>query len=142
MRMANHDGRIYIAMCDPEWRAIEIKAEGWSVVSQPPVRFIRNRGMKALPTPIHGGLDTLFNYLNVPEKEHCLVLAWLVAAMWPTGPYPVLILQGEQGTCKSTAARVLRSLVDPSQAPLRSAPRQERDLMIAANNGWFIALDN
>jgi hypothetical protein len=142
MRMANYDGRIYIDMCDPEWRAIEITAEGWSVVSQPPVRFIRNRGMKALPVPVHGELATLFNYLNVVPSERCLVQAWLIAALRPTGPYPILILQGKQGTCKSTAARVLRSLVDPSRAPLRSAPRKEQDLMIAANNSWFIALDN
>jgi len=123
MRMAYNEGRIYIDMCDSEWRAIEITPEAWSVVSQSPVRFIRNRGMKALPTPIHGGLNKLFDHLNVPKKDHCLVQAWVIAAMRPTGPYPVLILQGEQGTCKSTAARVLRSLVDPSQAPLRSAPR-------------------
>jgi hypothetical protein len=62
--------------------------------------------------------------------------------MRPTGPYPVLILQGEQGTAKSTAAKVLRLLIDPSAAPLRTAPRDERDLMIAARNGWIIALDN
>ncbi|HKF95677.1 MAG TPA: hypothetical protein VKB96_14000 [Gammaproteobacteria bacterium] len=66
----------------------------------------------------------------------------LVVAMRPTGPYPVLILQGEQGTAKSTAAKVLRLLIDPSAAPLRTAPRDERDLMIAARNGWIIALDN
>ena len=62
--------------------------------------------------------------------------------MRPTGPYPVLILQGEQGTAKSTAAKVLRLLIDPSAAPLRTAPLDERDLMIAARNGWIIALDN
>ena len=35
-----------------------------------------------------------------------------------------------------------RALVDPNTASLRSEPREPRDLMIAANNGWVIALDN
>jgi hypothetical protein len=37
---------------------------------------------------------------------------------------------------------VLRALVDPYKAPLRTAPRDERDLQIAANNSHVIALDN
>lgn len=32
--------------------------------------------------------------------------------------------------------------MDPNTAALRSEPREERDLMIAASNGWCIAFDN
>lgn len=69
-------------------------------------------------------------------------MAWLVAAFRSEGPYPVLILQGEQGTAKSTAQRILRAIVDPSTTPLRTTPREMRDLMIAANNGWVVSFDN
>ncbi|HEX2237337.1 MAG TPA: ATP-binding protein, partial [Gammaproteobacteria bacterium] len=62
------------------------------------------------------------------------MLAWLMGAMRPTGPYPILILQGEQGTAKSTAAKVLRLLVDSSAVPLHTPPRKEEDLMIVAHN--------
>jgi hypothetical protein len=37
---------------------------------------------------------------------------------------------------------VIRALVDPAQTPDRSAPRNERDLLIAANNGHMVAFDN
>lgn len=37
---------------------------------------------------------------------------------------------------------MLRALIDPNKAALRSEPRNEQDLMIAATNGWLIALDN
>jgi len=47
-----------------------------------------------------------------------------------------------QGAAKSTTARVLRQLCDPNTAPLRAAPRELRDLMIAATNGWVICYDN
>jgi hypothetical protein len=54
----------------------------------------------------------------------------------------VLLLQGEQGSAKSSAERLLRALVDPSVAPLRTTPRNEHDLFIAATSAWVIALDN
>src|SRR6185295_2533039 len=60
----------------------------------------------------------------------------------PQGPYPVLVIYGEQGSAKSTQVRVLRSLADPNTAALRTTPRDERDVVIAAANGWLIALDN
>ncbi|NMB45029.1 MAG: hypothetical protein GX998_01315, partial [Firmicutes bacterium] len=47
-----------------------------------------------------------------------------------------------QGSAKSTTARVLRSLVDPNVAPLRTTPRDERDLAIAAHNSWILSFDN
>jgi hypothetical protein len=53
-----------------------------------------------------------------------------------------LCLHGEQGSAKSTTARVLRSLIDPNTAPIRAEPRDTRDLAIAANNGWMVCLDN
>src|SRR5262249_9788834 len=57
-------------------------------------------------------------------------------------PFPILVLHGEQGSAKSTTARVLRSCVDPNVAALRSAPRDDQDLIIAASNSWVVALDN
>jgi len=63
-------------------------------------------------------------------------------ALLPTGPYPVLTLFGEQGSGKSTLSRVLRLLIDPNLALVRSSPREERDLVITAGNCHLIALDN
>jgi hypothetical protein len=37
---------------------------------------------------------------------------------------------------------MLRALTDPNKAPLRRPPRDPRDLMIAATNGWVVAYDN
>ncbi len=37
---------------------------------------------------------------------------------------------------------MLRALVDPNAAAIRSEPRDTRDLIIAATNGWVVALDN
>ena len=69
-------------------------------------------------------------------------LGWLVAALRPVGPFPLLSLQGEQGTGKSTVAKLVRQLIDPSTVPLRTIPKDERDLMVSANGSWVITADN
>ena len=71
-----------------------------------------------------------------------LVVAWLLAALQRGGPYPVLVIAGEQGSAKTMLTKILRTLIDPNAAPTRALPREERDLMIAANNGHILAFDN
>jgi hypothetical protein len=143
-RVAPHDSVIYIDLCNERWEAVEIRSDGWSVVPTPPVRFRRSRGMQALPTPSRDGdilkLRTLINIGD--DKNWILLLSWLVAGCRPRGPYPILILQGEQGSAKSTMARLIRRIIDPVSAPLRTPPRDERDLLIAANNSWIVTYDN
>ena len=147
VRLAEHDGKIYLDLSDGDWRAVEIGPRGWRVVNEPPVRFIRRRGMLPLPVPKKGGrLEALREFVNIgsdgSDADRVLLLAWLVMALRPRGPYPVLVLHGEQGSAKSTTARVLRELLDPNSASLRSEPRDPRDLIIAATNGWIVNLDN
>jgi hypothetical protein len=62
--------------------------------------------------------------------------------MQPEGPFPILVLQGEQGSAKSTTARLLKDLIDPSTVPLRTLPSCERDLAIAASKVWVLSVDN
>jgi len=143
VRVLGHGPNIYVDLANDSWQAIEIKPSGWRVVSDQPVRFRRARGMASLPVPISGSISDLRRFVNAGTEENWILMtAWLVAALNPSGPFPVLVLQGEQGTGKSTVARVLRLLADPSTAALRSVPREERDLMIAASNSWVISLDN
>jgi len=143
VRIAEHAGALYLDLADEQWRAVEITADGWRVVTNPPVRFRRPRGLQPLPVPERGGsLDRLWRFIRVAPEDRPLVAGWLVMTFRPRGPYPVLALGGEQGAGKSTTARVLRRLVDPSDADLRAEPREERDLWVAAVNSWLLALDN
>ncbi|MCF8029893.1 MAG: toprim domain-containing protein [Desulfohalobiaceae bacterium] len=142
-RIAQHQNAIYLDLCDQSWRAIEITAKGWRIVSDPPVRFRRAQGMLPLPEPIRGGsLFDIRHLLNMNKDQLILAISWLVGGMNPFGPFPILLLVGEQGTAKSTVTRILRSVIDPSSAPIRTYPREDEDLMIAAQNNWILAYDN
>jgi hypothetical protein len=143
-RLAEHDGNVYLDLANEGWEAVEITSRGWRVVVEPPVRFRRARGMSPLPHPVAGGrIDDLPHRLNIADdRDWILLAAWLVRAFKPRGPYPVLTLHGEQGSAKSVTTRMLRGIIDPNKAALRSEPRDGRDLVIAAQNGWVISLDN
>jgi hypothetical protein len=144
VRVAELDGRVYVDLCDAAWTAVEVTAAGWQLVNPAPVHFRRSKGMLALPLPAAGGgLAELRRFVNVAgDPEWRLLVAWLLASWRARGPYPALVLRGEQGSAKSTTARILRDLIDPNVSPLRAEPKELGDLMIAATNGWCVALDN
>jgi hypothetical protein len=144
MRIAEHADRIFLDLADEHWRAVSIGADGWRVVGCPPVRFRRSPGMLPLPIPERGGsVEILKRFLNLSnDNDFVLIVAWLLAALRPRGPYPLLAISGEQGSAKTVLSKLLRSLIDPNVASVRALPREERELMIAANNGHLLAFDN
>ncbi len=143
-RVAEVDGVVYLDLANEEWEVVEIRPSGWRVLGEPPISFARPDGMAALPRPVAGGelAADLRPFLNVDDEGFILFCSWVLGALRPRGPYPVLDLIGEQGSAKSTAARIARALVDPNKAPLRSMPRDDRNLMISASNGWVHCFDN
>src|SRR5207249_332162 len=144
VRIAEHNGHIYLDLADEHWRALDIGPDGWRVIGSPPVRFRRPAGMLPLPVPERGGsIEALNSYLNLASQDDfILVVAWLLAALRSGGPYPLLAISGEQGSAKTVLSKLLKALIDPNAAPVRSLSREERELMIAANNGYLLAFDN
>ena len=145
VRVASASGGdvFYLDLGDLQGRAVEIRASGWKVVHQPGVHFRRATGMLPLPVPESGGtINLLRPYVNLGELDFRLFVAWLTAAIRPAGPYPPLVLYGEQGSAKTTLAKVARLLIDPHSVPLLGEPPSTRDLMITALNSWLLAFDN
>ena len=144
IRVGGDNDVIYLDLGTDRWNAVRIDSAGWSIVQDMPVAFWRSQGMHALPEPKrHGQLEIFRQVLNIDDDaDWHLILAWLVAAFRPTGPYPILVLIGQAGSAKSTTAQLLRKTIDPALPILRSLPRDERDLMIGANSNWILAFDN
>lgn len=144
VRLAHHQGDIYLDLGDPRWRVVRVSRERpFEILSKAPVKFRRPKGLLALPDPVEGGsIAELRPFVNIRDDDQFTLLAgWLLAAFRPTGPYPVLEINGGQGSAKSTLSKIIRSLVDPNAATARSLGH-ERDLMIAAKNGWCLVFDN
>jgi hypothetical protein len=123
---------------------VRVTSGGWEVCERCEVKFVRPRGFRPLPRPERGGsVEGLRELLNIAdERSWRLIVGWLLGALAGDGPYLILIVQGEQGSGKSTAVELLRRIIDPNKANLRALPRNERDLLIAARNGLVLAFDN
>ncbi len=143
LRVAESEHRIYVDLADRELQAVEITKSGWQIITNPPVKFRRTLGMRPLPPPKRGGsLLQLRRFVNLSDADFTLLVAVLLDGLHPGKPHPILYLSGEEGTAKSTLARIVRLLLDPSGQPLRALPGTVRDLFVAAHNGYAQNYDN
>jgi hypothetical protein len=133
----------YVDIGDPLGGAVEITSAGWKLTNVPPVKFRRPATALPLPVPERGGsLEALRQFVNIgSDQDFKLFIAVLTAYLRPTGPYPLLVIQGEQGSAKSTTTRIVSQLIDPIGIS-RSMPRDEHSLAIAATNSWVLTMDN
>ncbi len=154
--------KIFLDLADPLSQFVEISPGAWKVTAGPGVLFQTSRSTLSIPAPVAsatgpgprplapgprpldpGPWDTLRSCLNLPSPSDWLrCLAWLLAALRPSGPFPILILQGPPGSGKSVAARILRSIIDPSTSPLTPIPFNVKDLLTAARHNWVLAFDH
>lgn len=144
IRMAIYNGDYYMDLAEVgKSRAICIKAGGWEIINNPPVRFLRPNTTRALPEPCGGGdLSSLWQIANISENDRILVIAWLIESMRPDTPFPILELIGEQGSAKSTTQKILRQLIDPNACDLRAAPKTLEDIFVTAGVNWLVSYEN
>lgn len=144
LRVARHGDAVVVDLGGPDGRAVVIDRAGWQIVDRSPVLFRRTNLTLPLPAPVSTSTPILelLDGLNADPEQLKLVVGWLLAALVPEIPHPVLAWFGLQGTGKSTAGRIVGSIVDPTAAPLRSAPRHEDQWSVAASGSWVVVLDN
>ena len=134
---------VLIDLGDTAGRVVLVSPEGWEVLARSRLTFRRTALTMPLPVPQRSTFDLMgLRMLNVSEKSWPLVVGWLVAALIPDIPHPVLMPKGEQGTGKTTAASFLARMIDPSPAPVRAAPRDLEQWAVAASGSYVVALDN
>ena len=145
--------QILLDLANSEGQFVEISPDGWRVTAGTNALLQTSLSARELPAPLHGPedappdpaatLETLRACLNLSSRADWLrCLAWLLAALRPTGPFPILILQGPPGSGKTSAARLLRFLIDPSTAPFTPFPHNTRHLLSLARHNWVLAFDH
>ncbi len=124
-------------------QSVEISPSGWQLHQDHPHAFRHSRGNLPLPEPLrHAGPSGLQRIVNLSRRELILVHSWLTAALRPSGPYPILVLTGPTGSGKSSAASILRTLIDPSASPVGRIPSTARAFYEHAWHNWILAFDD
>lgn len=145
LRVAGDDKAIHIDMADEHNRVIEICGGTWRIIDSSPHKFRRTEVTAPLAEPVRGGdLGKLWRFQNIAKEDRPLMVAILVDALvQPTTPKPVTGLQAEHGCAKTSCARTMMSLVDPSTTGEPDGPpRNEDQWILIANASWVVALDN
>jgi hypothetical protein len=139
----NGENSIVVDLGTSDGRSVLVAPSGWEVVDRSPVLFRRTELTGPLPTPVRGGsLDELRDLLNVSKSAWEVLVGVLVTWLLPEVPRPVVLLVGEQGTAKTTTARFLSAVIDPSPVQVRGSPRDLEDWVVAASGSWVVVLDN
>jgi hypothetical protein len=145
VRVVDWQGAIWIDLCDDTWQLIRVTRDGWQIISGADVPLVRANGMLPLPTPVNdpAAFDTLVDLINVTDDaDRKMVVMWMVAALWPTGPFPILAFDGEHGSAKTSICKIARNLVDPNVAGLTRMPKKEEDLLLSASNARVLGFEN
>lgn len=143
LRVAPDDQTFWIDLGTTPGEYVHVTAQGWRVHADAPVRFRRPSEMLPLPVPVRGGLMQMLRpFVNTTNDGFWVIVAFMLAALRPRGPYPILELTGEMGSAKSTTAKLISKLVDPTKNPLRGAIRDEQQLAVAAKHRHLVLFDN
>lgn len=124
---------------------IEINHDEWKMIENPPIMFERQQSQlpQALPNGEQADLTTLFQFINITKpSDQLLLLVYLVCAFIPDIPRPILNSSGEQGSAKTTALKIIRSLVDPANPAMVSLPNDPREFVQMASHNYMLLLDN
>jgi putative DNA primase/helicase len=141
--------KVFLDLANAAGEILEITSQGWTITDNLRQSFRHSPGMQALPSPPANpqspipnplsGLATLFHLTPAAQTR---TLFWLASALRPIGPYPILVLRGPASSGKSVLARALRTLIDPSAAPLRRLPIRDRELLQLALRNWILVFDH
>jgi hypothetical protein len=142
-RAAHVGDEVYYNIGD-EKNVVRVTAGGWEVTQLCPVKFRKFNHQLAQVLPERGGdIKSLLKYINLKsETDKLLFLTYLPTVLIHDYPRIILIHIGDQGSAKSTALRVVRSLIDPSISELLSPPTDAGELAQAANHHFCLYLDN
>jgi hypothetical protein len=147
LRVAEHGGKIYVDLGEPQWSVVEIDADDWRLADRAPVRFRRPPTMGALPVPERGGsIELLRKYVSLDQQHFVLYVSAILDAFRVRGPHILLLILGREGSTKSTKVRIACHLTDPDTEGVDvdppGLPTTKRDLFAAAHNARVLPCDN
>jgi hypothetical protein len=136
---------IYLDRGDPTGEALRIDHTGWTLIKDPPVKFVRPEGgIGELPSPLPGGnIDDLEKLLNLrSRRDFVLAVGWVLACYQPKYALLVALILGRHGSAKTSALRRLCALIDPLIAAPDEPVREDREVIVVAQESYVQATDN
>lgn len=101
------------------------------------------KGEIPIPDMRHRNIDRIFKYCRVPEDMKNIFIAYLVSLFIGDIEHPCLVLNGSQGSGKTTMSTFIKALIDPVADNKPSLfPENDADLALMFRDNYLMAFDN
>ena len=151
-RTVNSKTAWYIDLTNKDWEFIEINSKGWRIVSNLIIfRRFTNQSPQVYPSREYASdiLDRFTKLLldvNVKEEYkqdyRLLLKCYVICALIPDIPKPVLMPNGHQGGAKSTLMESVKTVIDPSIIKTLSFPTDVNELIQQLYHNYVAYYDN
>lgn len=143
LRCAPVAGDYEIDIGDETGRCIRVTAAGWEIAERATAHFYRTAITLPMAEPERGGtLDELWTVMNVEQRDRPLILAYAITTLMPDREAPILMANGPKGSGKSSIARALTGLCDPTVGATRTPPTSPDQWSVSAAGSRIVAVDN
>ncbi len=149
---------VIVDLANDKNQVVEVSSGSVQILDTPPasnenVYFVRPDYLKPMVTPLLSGiderkaLDKLRPFINTDDKTFFNLIGYITYVMsHPRScqlPYPILMIQGEQGSGKSFFCNnVIRNLIDPLSLDGLRMPKREDDFVLQLNSMYLAVFDN
>ena len=144
-RVAKTDSAIFYDLGEYKCVKIDTTNGNVEIIQSPPLFYIFPHQLPQCVPNLDAEpkeLFKLFELINIKdEPNQLLLIAYILFSFIPHLPYPILILFGSQGTGKTTTARILKSIIDPSSVDILTFKGFE-DFYVNLLHHHLVVLDN
>lgn len=135
---------LYIDLQENNNRVVKIDSFEWTTCCDCPILFETFPGQKEISPPSHNGSFDHIKYFLKSEhiEDDILLYSTICTLPFSNITRPILGFVGPQGSGKSTAARMIRMIFDPSMNIFNSSKQTEHDFSIMMSSNALPILDN
>lgn len=139
------DGSILIDSGDLEDTYIVISEKGFEIEENGSAYFYKHSRKGEIPYPDmeNADINRIFKYCRVPQDMRRVFIAYLVSLFIGDIEHPCLVLNGSQGSGKTTMSTFIKALIDPVADNKPSLfPKNDADLALMFRDNYLVAFDN
>lgn len=124
-------------------RYIVIDKDGYDVKNSLNFCFKTHKTRLPQPDPKKGGsIGLLDDYLLMDSDMLLLMKIYILCAFIPEIEHPLLLIEGETASGKTTLSYILKKLIDPTSSEILRMPSKMDSLILNLFQHYFIAFDN
>lgn len=143
-RVAWQGEAILIDLCDDEHQVAKITKDKWIITTLTEPLFKRYNHMRPLQIQegTYSDYKSFLDLMNFNDQDKRLIAVYIASCWIPGIPHTILIPTGAQGSAKSTAMKLIKSIIDNSIVPVLTLPNTKAELVQQLQHNYFANYDN